>query len=292
MKHLIKTLDFLLFSNIFIALCAVAQGLLTYRLVHAKPQNEVLAILFCSTLAFYNVSILLSKPKKPKKSSYKRVKWIFSHQRLVVTLTLVVLVSLIPLVLFLSMPSLIVLLMLGVISASYNVPVIRFNNQWVQLRSIPGLKLFLIAIVWSLSCVLLPILELNTSTSGANVSFFEIAILLIMEFFFIAAITIPFDIRDFFQDKYYHLQTLPTMLGIQKAKWISFAFLGLYAFLLCFYNASTHFAVMLFCVFVTGWVVALSSMKKSEYFYFLLLDGMMLAPVLVMFIIDRFIVCL
>ncbi|HUH32788.1 MAG TPA: hypothetical protein VLZ28_02480, partial [Daejeonella sp.] len=53
------TLDCLLFSNLFIALCAVAQGLVTYHLLGAKPEKYILALLFFATLAQYNFSILL-----------------------------------------------------------------------------------------------------------------------------------------------------------------------------------------------------------------------------------------
>ncbi|MGB4773888.1 MAG: hypothetical protein WBP45_01835, partial [Daejeonella sp.] len=99
LKYLRQTLDFLLFSNIFIALCAVAQGLVTYQLLHVKPEKYILTILFCSTLALYNFSILLSRPKEPEKSSFKRVRWIFSHYRLVITITIIATLSLIPLLL-------------------------------------------------------------------------------------------------------------------------------------------------------------------------------------------------
>ena len=46
-----QAIDFLLFSNLFISLCAVAQGLVTYYLLEIKPSQYVLWLLFFSTLA-------------------------------------------------------------------------------------------------------------------------------------------------------------------------------------------------------------------------------------------------
>src|SRR5476651_926306 len=89
--------DFLLFSNIFMALCAIAQGLVTFYLMGAKPVTPVVWLLFTSTLGVYNFSILLTKPPQPEKSPYRRVRCFFAHYRLMVTITIVSLLSLIPL---------------------------------------------------------------------------------------------------------------------------------------------------------------------------------------------------
>jgi hypothetical protein len=96
-KIVFSVLDFLLFSNIFIALCAVAQGLVTYYLLNHTPDKYVLMFLFCSTLLVYNLSMLLAKPVDPQKSPFKRVKWIFSHHRLIISITLVASLCIIPL---------------------------------------------------------------------------------------------------------------------------------------------------------------------------------------------------
>ena len=98
MKKLLQSvLDFLLFSNIFMSLCAVAQALLTFHLIGSKPVFPVLGLLFTSTLGIYNFCILITKPTKPQRSPYKRVRWFFAHYRLMVTFTIVSLLSLIPL---------------------------------------------------------------------------------------------------------------------------------------------------------------------------------------------------
>src|ERR1700712_385861 len=88
-KILQPVFDFILFSNIFMSLCAVAQGLVTLYLIGSKPIYSVLGLLFTSTLGVYNFSILISKPPSPEKSPYVRERWFFSHYRLMVSITII-----------------------------------------------------------------------------------------------------------------------------------------------------------------------------------------------------------
>lgn len=290
-KYLKQTLDCLLFSNIFIALCAVAQALVAYHLVDAPPDKSILATLFCATLALYNFSILLAKPKNPKASPHRRVRWIFSHYRLNATITIIATFSLLPLALFLSIPSLLLLSFLGLISVAYNLPVFQFHNRRFGLRNIPGMKLFLIALVWALSCGLLPILELE-STQTFDLSVGNITLLIVNEFLFVAALTVPFDVRDLLQDKQYSLKTLPTMLGEKKAMLLCYSFLVLYLILLFLpIHSFDRVSVvgLILSIFLSGWVISKSNPSRNEYFYFLFLDGMMIAQLLILLVIKIFV---
>src|SRR6476659_6315113 len=161
LKTFQRPLDFLLFSNIFISLGAVAQGLITYHLLAFSPSYIVLGFLFFSTLLTYNLSILITKPKNYKASKYKRVRWIFDHYRLNISITIISVLSLIPLFLLLSLKAQILIAFLGILSIGYSIPIISVSNRKISLRNVPGLKLFLIALVWALSTVALPILELQ-----------------------------------------------------------------------------------------------------------------------------------
>ena len=147
-KVLLSVVDFFLFSNLFIALCAVAQGLVTYRLLHQPPDKYILMFLCCSTLVIYNISMLLSKPASPEKSPFKRVRWIFAHQRLVISMTLVATLCIIPLSLwYFSFQAQLLMGFVGIISVGYNFPFLKLNDKQIGLRNLPGIKLFLIAFV-------------------------------------------------------------------------------------------------------------------------------------------------
>lgn len=278
-----QALDFLLFSNVFMALCAVAQALVTYKLLRAKPDVYVLGLLFCATLAVYNFSILLSKPKQPQRSPYRRVRWFFLHNRLMISLTIVVVLSLLPLAIFMSTTSLFLLFFLGIISIAYNLPIFKIEDRSFGLRNIPGIKLFLIALVWSLSCVILPILELESHGTIA-VSSREATLLLAKRFLFIAALAIPFDLRDLFRDKRNDLKTIPVIVGEQKALLFCQLLLVLYLVLLFLFTNSldSNFLGLMFTVLLAGWLIFKSGYKKNEYYYFFYLDGILIMQYLIL----------
>lgn len=284
-KYIRGILDFILFSNLFIAFCAVAQALVTYQLLHLKPEKHVLGLLFFSTLALYNFSILLAKPKDPSRSPFRRVHWIFSHYRLMITLTIISVLSLIPLGLFLSVPSQILLVFLGLISVAYSLPIFSVHDKKFGLRSIPGIKLFLIALVWSLSAVLLPILEME-STGLVAISTRDTILLIAKRFLFVAAITVPFDIRDLFQDRTSALKTIPVMLGEKKAYIVCQVLLLAYIILLLLFTREfdRNFAGLSLTVILTGWLIFKSNWKKNEYYYFLYLDGTLILQFIILLI--------
>lgn len=287
-KILLPILDFLLFSNLFIAICAVAQGLVTYHLLNAKPDKYILAILFFGTLSVYNFSMLLSKPKKPENSPYVRVRWIFSHHRLIISITLISVLCLIPLgLLYLSIEAKLLMIFTSALALGYNVPFLTLNNQKIGLRNIPGIKLFLIALVWSVSCVLLPIVELEHNYQ-INISTAETLLLVAKRFLFVAAITIPFDIRDLFQDKLYALKTIPVILGEKKAYIFCQFLLGGYLALLLLFDTNLNLdnIALTLTLFLTGWLILKSSIKKNEYYYFFYLDGTMLLQYLILVLVS------
>jgi 4-hydroxybenzoate polyprenyltransferase len=285
-KYVRQGLDFLLFSNIFIALCAVAQGLVTYHLLNARPDSHVLGILFASTLALYNFSILLSKPADPSKSPFRRVRWVFSHYRLIITITLIVILGIIPLFLFLSAASKILLVFLAIIAVMYNLPLFSINEKKFGLRNIPGVKLFLIALIWSLSVVLLPILELESNT--ILVTSRDSILLIAKRFLLVAAITVPFDIRDLFQDKNNDLKTIPVLLGEKVAYMICQGFLAAYLVMLFLFTDkfNVDFFALTLTIILTGWLIFKSNWKKNEYYYFFYLDGVMILQYVILWIFN------
>lgn len=288
-KYFRHTLDFILFSNVFIALCAVAQGLVTYKLLNIKPDYYVLRLLFFSTLALYNFSILLAKPKHPENSPFKRVRWIFSHYRLMISITLIAVLLCLILVTFLSLQTQILLFFLGLLSVAYSLPIFSIHDNKFGIRNIPGLKLFLIALVWSLSCVLLPILELESSQAFTT-SARHTLLLIAKRFLFIAAITVPFDIRDLFQDRNSSLKTIPVMLGERNAYLICQGLLIAYLLLLFLFTTAfdRNFFALMLTIILTGWLIFKSNWKRNEYYYFLYLDGTMILQVLLLTLFNWF----
>ena len=287
-KIFFSSLDFLIFSNLFIACCAVAQGLVTYFLLKLPPDYYVLAFVFFSTLLIYNLSVLLSKPKQPQKSPFKRVRWIFSHHRFIISITLIAAFCIIPIaLLYLSLQAKLLMSFVGIISIAYNFPFLSIDQKKISLRNLPGIKLFLISFVWSVSCVLLPIVELENNF-GISISLAETLMLVAKRFLFICAITIPFDIRDLFQDKFYALKTIPVMLGEKKAWIFCQALLGAYLILLVLFTKTINLEVigLTLTILITGWLIFKSNLKKNEYYYFFFLDGTMILQYVILWILS------
>ncbi|TEW69558.1 hypothetical protein E2R65_04830 [Mucilaginibacter phyllosphaerae] len=260
------------------SLCAVAQALVTFHLIDSKPVYTVAGLLFTSTLSIYNFSILLSKPKHPERSPYKRVRWFFAHYRLMVTFTLIGLLSLIPLFFLLSMESRILLVFLSVLSFCYSLPLFSVGEQKFGLRNIPGLKTFLITLVWTLSCVLLPILEAQ-DLHLAEVSARDITLSVAKRFLLIFALAIPFDIRDLFSDRQAGLKTIPVAWGEKNAYLFCQVLLAGYILLLFLFR-NNGFSIDFFALTTTavlmGWLIFKSKWEKNEYYYFFYMDGVLI----------------
>jgi 4-hydroxybenzoate polyprenyltransferase len=279
MKKLFRPLlDFLLFSNVFMALCAVAQALVTFHLIGSKPYLPLLGLLFSSTLFIYNICLLITKPAEPSKSFLLPKRWFYAHNRLMITITLVSAMVLAFMYLMLSFKSMALLGILGVLSMAYSLPIFSKGNQRFGLRNIPGIKSVLIALVWTMSCVLLPILEAEAQNHTV-VSVPDTLMLICKRFLFIIALTIPFDIRDLFQDSQSGLKTIPVIFGKEGAYLFCQLLLIGYLVLLFLFRGngfSPDFFGLAFTTLLMGWLIFKSKREKDEYYYFFYMDGVLI----------------
>jgi 4-hydroxybenzoate polyprenyltransferase len=285
MKKLLQPVfDFLLFSNVFMSLCAVAQAMVTYHLIGLQPSTTILGLLFVSTLGIYNFSILLTKPKHPQQSANVRIRWFFAHHRLMVTITIISILSLIPLFFMVSMESRLLLVFLAIISFAYSLPLFTLGDQKFGLRNIPGLKQFLITLVWTMSIVILPILEAQ-DLHLTTVDLRDTTILFAKRFLLIAALTVPFDIRDLFEDRESGLKTIPVAIGEKRAYLFCQILLGGYIVLLFLFHNNgftKDFMALTLTAVLTGWLIFKSKWKRNEYYYFFYLDGVLILQYLML----------
>lgn len=270
------------------ALCAVAQALVTFHLIQSPPAYAVLGLLFASTLGIYNFCILIDKIKDPARSPYLRIRWFYAHYRLMVTMTIICLLCLVPLFFLVSMPSRLLLIFLGTLSVAYGLPLFTVAGHQFGLRNIPGLKAILITLVWTLSIVLLPVLEAQ-DRGLTTINMADTMLLISKRFLFIAALTVPFDIRDLFEDRKHNLRTIPVVLGEKKAYLFCQFLLGGYIVLLFLFrnNGFTRdFFALTLTAILTGWLIFKSSCKKNEYYYFFYLDGVLILQYVVLLLFN------
>ncbi len=273
--YLRQFVEFILFSQLFIAAGAAAQTAFTYQLLGQAIDLRVVALVFFATLALYNLSMVLSNPGKKPSSLLKRVQWMSKHQHLCSSFTLIGGLSTLCLSFFLSATAQVVLASLALISIAYSLPLLPFRGERVSLRNIPGLKLILIALVWALSTTLLPIVN-----SPASLSTGTLWLLLAQRILFFMAIAIPFDVRDIYQDSIYSLKTIAVALGKQKSQYIAHLSLALSSAI--WWHLSTC-SISLLMPSIVVWIVAAwciqTADKQKELFYFIVLDGLLfLAP--------------
>ncbi len=277
-------MDFLLFGNVFVAICAVAQALYTYSFFNIKPDVWVCCFLFFSTLAYYNFCLLISKLPNNLQLQNQRLNWFLTYFNLNFGVTVLSSLVLIPLFLMLNYETKTLVIILVVLSAGYNLQLRSLNFKTISLRSVKGLKLFLIAFVWALSVVLLPLLQADFFIPKR-----EITLLITKQFLLFVAITIPFDVRDFIEDEASNLKTLPIMYGVKKAYVFAIILLLVNILLvLCFNNSLTdsRFFASVFTPILAVFVILKSGLRKNPYYYFLCLDGILIVQYLFLVVIN------
>ncbi len=204
-----------------------------------------------------------------------------------VIITIISAILLLPLFFLVSRRSEILLILLSILSVGYGMPLFSSGKQKFGLRNIPGLKLLLIGVTWTLSVVLLPIIEAH-QTEHIFISKTDILLLTAKRFLFITAMAIPFDIRDLFQDRKLGLKTIPVVFGEKNAYLLCQILLAGYLVLLFLFRNhgfdNLFFALTLTTVLM-GWLIFRSNFKKNEYYYFFYLDGVLILQfvLLVMF---------
>jgi 4-hydroxybenzoate polyprenyltransferase len=108
-------------------------------------------------------------------------------------------------------------LLLGFLTLFYSGLGFGNKKHLFKLREIPYLKIFLITSIWSVSTILLPVIQAGNEILNTNVIF-----LFAERFLFIFSIAIQFDIRDMQADRRAGLKTIPLLIGQHKATILSF----------------------------------------------------------------------
>ncbi len=209
MRFMVKILDFLVSSNIYVSLGAFSLTWLSMQFYQTKS-TELCVFVFFSTLFLYNFIRLVRIHPMLLEGNSIRHKSIFKLR--ILLWVICVLSGLISIYFFTIIYHLIqsLLIAMALISLAYALPVYKKGGELLRLRDVPGLKIFLIAIVWSIVTEGFPAL-----VSGNSMEFLPV----LERFLFIFALTIPFDIRDLRFDNH-DLSTIPQYLGVRKARWI------------------------------------------------------------------------
>ena len=264
-----KWFQFILSHSIFIAICAVAMCYQTTTLLQMQTDIWLPGFIFFATLFSYNSYWLFSK-KIFGSVFYQQI--FFKKERFKIALLAVYLTGLITCYFQTSLTVNLVwpALLLNIL---YIVPLLPYKALRFT-RRLGVLKTILLAFTWMFVTGFLPMQQ-----SALSLTNFE-AVLLLNRFLFMLLLCVVFDNRDVAVDKIKGLHSIATGLKPASLKFLVvmlFILLAGSVYLLQYLglNLTQAFALLISAI-ATGYIFYLSLQKRSYFFYYFFVDGMML----------------
>lgn len=211
MSGLKQLFKFYINSSIHVSLVVVCLSLITIQNHFQKVQLELLGFIFLGTITGYNFVKYAGIAK-------------LHHRSLTDSLKVIQIFS------FLCFGGLIYFLMqlewrfltacipIGLLTFFYAVPLLPNKNN---LRTLPSIKIFVIAAVWSMTTVYLPAVFYAIDWN------WDLYLSLLQRFILVLILIIPFEIRDLKYDSS-QLGTLPQLLGIKRTKLLAYGLILIY----------------------------------------------------------------
>lgn len=256
--HVLRGLfNFYINSSIHVALAVYALSYLTLLSFDLNYDKSVLCVVFFATITGYNFVKYFGLAK-------------LFHRRLTSRLKIIQLFSLvcfIALCYFLYQLKTITLVYVsafGLMTFLYAIPVIPkkiFLDEQQNLRSISGLKIYIIALVWTGVTVALPLINSEYPRSD------DVMIVALQRFLLVIVLMLPFEIRDLSNDSL-KLATIPQKIGVLRTKIIG-VFALLIFFMLEFLKDDINWNQVLilgFITFLTLLFLVFSSKNQRRYY--------------------------
>lgn len=269
---------FLTYTNLYIAVCAAFATWQTFIIIQKPVNLNLIALAFFGTLATYNFQRLIKISKYQKFENSRRT-WVLDNKKTIWAITFVS--FLLSIVFFLEIVSLeiIIFLAIGILLAIFYA--VKPGFGLIRLRDIPFAKTFFVGLVWSIISAGIPSVFYHLPTQ-------TIAAIMLQQFLFITAITIPFDIRDIEMDKVHGVKTFATHFGENATKYLSMAFLilsSLAAFMMLNENPLEKAFLLGFLISHISILTYIFKTKKTnhEYFWSIGLDGTIVLQAVLLF---------
>lgn len=271
-----KTLDFFLFSNIFVALCVVALCVSTALQLDFKVVDSLPFVFFASYFS-YNFHRII----KTNQLSTQTIWW-KKNTKVVNYSTFLALILSVCFATSLSLKMMLLLIPAALLSLLYPFSIFNIKGHLTSLRKIPFLKLFIIAFVWAFVTVIFV-------SANELYSIRTLLLLFFQRFFFVMAITIPFDIRDINFDKE-KIKTIPVVFGVKMAKKIALSFLVVFELLALLQYVVNDIELevlisLLLTSLLSGVLIFFSNDNRSEYYYSLYVEGSSIIMCVLLFFI-------
>ncbi|MCK0191232.1 hypothetical protein MWU84_14715 [Arenibacter sp. F20364] len=159
---------------------------------------------------------------------------------------------------FLSLEAWIGIAVLLILTSLYAVPLLHNAKN---LRSLGGLKIFIVALVWAGTTVVLPAIAANLTVD------WDIGVELVQRFLMVLILMLPFEIRDLDYDDP-ALRTLPQRYGYQKTKVMGVVGVVVFFFLTFMKDQLTYLEILSkgLVFIVLGMLILMTKRNQSKYF--------------------------
>lgn len=273
MRILKIVFDFYLNSSIHVAISVYALTWITLNSFGIKYDENILYFNFYATITGYNFVKYFGLAK-------------FHHRSLASWLKAIQIFSFICFLAFsyyalkLETKTLLWIGGLAVVTFLYAIPFLPkhlFLDKHQNLRSISGLKIYIIALVWSGVTVLLPLLNNDFNFN------FDVGITFVQRFLFVIVLMLPFEIRDMKYDSL-KLSTIPQKIGITKTKVIGLLILVVF-FLLEFLKddiSPNAILIQLGITCITAFSVLFAYKNQGKYYSAFWVEGIPIIWLLVL----------
>lgn len=269
---------FFIYSNLFIAVCAVLMVNQTSQLLlHSLPGTYLIAFVFFATLCSYSFHwYLTSSSVLPS----PRIIWLKKNHSVHLVLFLVGLTGSAVFFFYLR-PIWPWLLVSAFVTFLYSAPKIP-NKYFRALRKVALGKTIFLAFVWMYVTTVLPIVESGIAWSSDFILF------MCSRFFLIYAICILFDLRDREDDKAAGIRSLITYLNETAISNLFVISLVLFSastlWMLNYNHRTTDIILLLIPGFITAALFRYASRHFSDLLYYFVLDGLMALSALLMLV--------
>lgn len=261
-------ISFIIRSQFLISVASVAfywSGYILYSLPGGAGTLRSSVFVFCATFLAYNLPVFTRYIGSPAGHGF------FMGLYIVCSF----------LVLYLSVGfgfiKFVYLFHLGIIAFVYNYPFKSDQWSFLPVRTIPFLKIFLIAYVWASIGSVLPLFQ-----SGINSSTGHVIAIFCMQFFFIAALTLPFDIRDYSRDLNNLIKTIPGYFGVRITRMAGIFLAACYILIsILTLNSVIPFIIIGLTIMM---LVFFSKEGRKEFYYTGIIDGFIIIYWLILYL--------
>ncbi|WP_431136288.1 hypothetical protein [Psychroserpens mesophilus] len=257
MRALKTVFDFYINSSIHVALAVVALTCITCLEFDVSIDLNLLGFIWFASVTGYNFVKYFGLAKFHHRSLSSKLKFIQ-------VFSLICFVCMCVFALRLNTSSLIAISVFGMVTFLYAIPLLPsrfFIDQKKKLRSISGLKIYIIAFVWSGVTVFLPLINNELEIHD------DIIISGTQRFIFVVVLMLPFEIRDLNYDSL-KLSTIPQRIGVRQTK-VAGLFLSLLLLILEYFKDNinlSHVLSLTGIVFVTLMFLKYSSQQQGKYY--------------------------